>query len=75
MLKRKEEKEMAEEAGRVSVEPQHRTWFPQYSWQDINEPGAYVEVGDRGFYRVPKETLIYDYEDVVAGVRALETLF
>jgi hypothetical protein len=66
--KAKRGKETAEEVRMVSIEPEHRTWLPEYSWQDINEPGAYVEVGEGDLYRVPKEVLIYDYEDVIAGV-------
>ena len=28
------------------------------SWQDISEPGTYVEVGSGDLYRIPKEALI-----------------
>jgi len=42
----------------VSVEPQHRESLPELRWEDIHEPGAYVERGTGDLYRVPKEALI-----------------
>ena len=30
----------------------------EFSWDDIGEPGAYVEKGTGDLYRVPKEALI-----------------
>jgi len=49
---------MATEARTASVEPQHRTRLLEVSWQEINEAGAYVEVGSGDLYRIPKEALI-----------------
>jgi hypothetical protein len=49
---------MATEARTASVEPQHRTRLLEVSWGDINEAGAYVEVGSGDLYRIPKEALI-----------------
>jgi hypothetical protein len=49
---------MAHETRNTSVEPQKRSKLPELAWQDINEPGAYVEVGSGDLYRVPKEALI-----------------
>jgi len=42
----------------VSIEPQHRTRLMEVAWQDIPEPGAYVEQGSGDLYRVPKEALL-----------------
>jgi hypothetical protein len=42
----------------VSVEPQRRMTLREVAWEDITEPGAYVEVGTGDLYRVPKEALI-----------------
>ena len=42
----------------VSVEPQHRESLPELRWDDIHEPGAYVERGTGDLYRIPKEALI-----------------
>jgi len=30
----------------------------EIDWQDLNEPGAYVEAGSGDLYRVPKEALL-----------------
>jgi hypothetical protein len=49
---------MAVEAKTVSIEPQQRSRLLEVSWQDINEPGAYVELGTGDLFRVPKEALI-----------------
>jgi hypothetical protein len=31
---------------------------PELSWEDVHEPGAYVEMGTGDLYRIPKEALI-----------------
>ena len=49
---------MAHEARNVSVDPQKRHRLLELGWQDITEPGAYVEVGTGDLYRIPKEALI-----------------
>ena len=47
------------ETARISsVEPQQRVALPEFSWQDISEPGAYVERGTGDLYRIPKEALV-----------------
>jgi hypothetical protein len=47
-----------QETKTVSAGPEHRSRLPELSWQDINEAGAYVELGSGDLYRVPKEALI-----------------
>ncbi len=49
---------MAEEARVVSIQPEQRRTLPQCSWEELNEPGTYVEKGSGDLYRVPKEALI-----------------
>ncbi len=49
---------MAEQAQVVSIQPQQRTKLPEVSWEDLTEPGAYVERGSGDLYRIPKEALI-----------------
>ena len=49
---------MAEQAKMTSIGPQQRASLPEMSWQDLDEPGAYVERGTGDLYRVPKEALI-----------------
>ncbi|PYT13477.1 MAG: hypothetical protein DMG59_20310 [Acidobacteria bacterium] len=41
-----------------SVEPQQRFTLPEVTWEDLREPGAYVERGSGDLYRIPKEALI-----------------
>jgi hypothetical protein len=41
-----------------SVEPQQRFTLPEVNWDDLNEPGAYVERGTGDLYRVPQEAII-----------------
>jgi hypothetical protein len=42
----------------ASVEPETRTALLETSWEEIAEPGAYVEKGSGDLYRVPQEALI-----------------
>ena len=49
---------MHAEPRNASVEPQKRSKLLEVTWQDINEPGAYVEVGSGDLYRIPNEALI-----------------
>ena len=56
---------MAREARVVSMEPEKRETFSELAWQEINQPGAYVEIGSGDLYRVPKEALIQDSSPVI----------
>jgi hypothetical protein len=47
-----------EQVRNKSVEPHQRFTLPEVSWDELNEPGAYVERGTGDLYRVPKEALI-----------------
>ncbi len=49
---------MSEQARTTSMEPQRRMTLPEVGWEDVNEPGAYVEIGSGDLYRIPKEALI-----------------
>ena len=49
---------MAHEQSNVSLKPQHRNAFPELAWDDINEAGAYVEIGAGDLYRIPQEALV-----------------
>lgn len=49
---------MTTEARNTSAEPTHRSRLLEVSWQEILEPGAYVELGSGDLYRVPKEALL-----------------
>ncbi len=56
---------MAREARVVSMEPEKRETLSELAWQDIREPGAYVEIGSGDLYRVPKEALVQDGMPVI----------
>jgi len=47
-----------EQARNRSIEPITGVVLPEVSWEELNEPGAYVERGTGVLYRVPKEALI-----------------
>lgn len=49
---------MGTESKIVSTEPQSRTRLSVVSWEDLSEPGAYVETGTGDLYRVPQEALL-----------------
>jgi len=42
----------------ISVEPSHRFNLLEVNWEDVNEPGAYVEKGTGDLFRIPKEALV-----------------
>lgn len=42
----------------ASIEPEHRSSLLEVSWENLTEPGAYVELGNGDLYRVPKEGLV-----------------
>jgi hypothetical protein len=41
-----------------SVQPQQRFILPEVAWEELNEPGAYVERGTGDLCRIPQEALI-----------------
>jgi hypothetical protein len=45
--------------------PQKLAQHQQVSWQNLNEPGAYVEAGTGNLYRFPPEALIVGSSPVV----------
>jgi hypothetical protein len=49
---------MAEEAKVILLQPERRGVLPEYSWEELSEPGTYVEKGTGNLYRIPKEALI-----------------
>lgn len=56
---------MAEGARIVSMEPEQRKALLECSWQQLNEPGTYVEKGSGDLYRVPKEALAQGASPVI----------
>lgn len=48
-----------------SVLPQRSTALSQISWENLTEPGAYVEIGSGDLYRVPQEALLRGASPVI----------
>jgi len=49
----------------TNLAPQKLAQHQQVSWQNLNEPGAYVEAGKGNLYRFPPEALIVGSSPVV----------
>ncbi len=49
----------------VNVAPQKLAQLHQCPWQNVTEPGAYVEVGTGDLYRFPPEALIQGSSPVI----------
>lgn len=56
---------MPETTKQQSVQPERRQVLPECAWDQIVEPGAYVEVGTGDLYRVPQEALISGMSPIV----------
>ncbi|HWP57470.1 MAG TPA: hypothetical protein VNL14_06260 [Candidatus Acidoferrales bacterium] len=56
---------MAEEARVISMEPERRESLVECNWEELTEPGAYVEKGTGDLYRVPKEALLQGGSPVI----------
>jgi hypothetical protein len=49
---------MAAKPSAFDLKPPHRAFLPEVSWEDIREPGAYVDLRSGDLYRIPQEALI-----------------
>ena len=49
----------------ASIEPERRFSLLEVPWEDLAEPGAYVELGTGDLYRVPKEALVHGASPVI----------
>ena len=49
---------MGEPARVASIEKEQRRTLPEYSWEELSEPGTYVEKETGDLYRIPRELLI-----------------
>lgn len=47
-----------EKSRNQSIEAQHRHTLPEVSWEDVDEPGCYVDEATGDLFRIPKEALI-----------------
>ena len=46
------------QARNQSIEGTHRKTLPEVDWEDVKEPGCYVDEGSGDLFRIPKEALI-----------------
>lgn len=46
------------QARNQSIEAKHRKTLPEVDWEDITEPGCYVDEGSGDLFRFPQEALI-----------------
>jgi hypothetical protein len=49
---------MPEQARVAPIETEQTGTLPEYSWEELREPGTYVEKETGDLYRIPKELLI-----------------
>ena len=56
---------MANEKTVTTMEPVRKSALPELGWEDIDDPGAYVEVGSGDLYRIPQEALIRGASPVI----------
>jgi hypothetical protein len=49
---------MAEKARVISIPPEQKRALPEYRWEELREPGTYVETGTGNLYRIPRAALI-----------------
>jgi hypothetical protein len=59
---------MAEGRQSASIQPQHRTSLAQTTWEELREPGAYVEEGSGDLFRVPQEALVTGCSPIISRV-------
>lgn len=59
---------MSEGRQSTSIQPQHRSALLQTTWEELREPGAYVEEGTGDLFRVPQEALITGASPIIARV-------
>ena len=59
---------MAEARQGQSIQPQHRSSLMQTTWEELTQPGAYVEVGTGDLFRVPQEALAQGASPIITKV-------
>lgn len=59
---------MTEGRQSASIQPQHRTSLAQTTWEELRDPGAYVEEGSGDLFRVPQEALVAGCSPIISRV-------
>lgn len=61
---------MGKPAKVVSMEREARHGLPEYSWEELSEPGTYVEKGTGDLYRIPRELLVEGSPPLICRARS-----
>ena len=56
---------MSEARQSQSIQPQHRSSLTQTTWEELSQPGAYVEEGTGDLFRVPQEALVQGASPII----------
>ena len=59
---------MPESSQNQSIQPQRRSSLTQTTWEELNQPGAYVEEGSGDLFRVPQEALVQGASPIITRV-------
>ena len=60
---------MGEPARVVSIERESTHGLPEYSWEELREPGTYMEKETGHLYRIPRELLIHGAPPLICEAR------
>ena len=60
---------MGEPARVASIEREQRHALPEYSWEELSEPGTYVEKETGDLYRIPRELLVQGAPALICRAR------
>jgi hypothetical protein len=52
------------------MEREERHGLPEYSWEELSEPGTYVEKETGDLYRIPRELLIQGPPPLICKARS-----
>ena len=59
---------MAEARQNQSIQPQQRSSLMHTTWEELTQPGAYVEEGSGDLFRVPQEALVQGASPIISKV-------
>ena len=59
---------MAQARQSQSIQPSHRSLLLQTTWEELTQPGAYVEEGTGDLFRVPQEALVQGASPIITKV-------
>jgi hypothetical protein len=60
---------MGEPARVAAIEGEQRHALPEYAWEELREPGTYVEKETGDLYRIPRELLIQGTPPLICRAR------